>query len=222
MPAAQASHAWEKNVAYGLLFSAFDISDADEAEFNDWYDHDHIPEREAMPGFLNARRWLGAEDPKLALATYDLQSLEALTSPDYLAIANENMSARSRRIIASCRRLARYEGEQVIPGEEKSPDSAGGLLLLAMNIAADREAAYGDWFRSEWMPTTSSVPGLLSARRFRARSGSPEFAETYHFATPDGPASPAWQAAVGQARTQEMHKSATVVVMEHAWRRYAG
>ena len=42
----------------GTLIAAMDFSKFDAGEFNDWYDTEHLPERERMPGFLTARRWM--------------------------------------------------------------------------------------------------------------------------------------------------------------------
>ena len=53
-------------MAKGLLFASFDFSPAQEDEFNDWYDLEHVPERLRVPGFLNAQRWIGEENPKFA------------------------------------------------------------------------------------------------------------------------------------------------------------
>ncbi len=38
-------------MANGLLAVAFDYTNVARDEFNDWYDTEHIPEREAVPGF---------------------------------------------------------------------------------------------------------------------------------------------------------------------------
>ena len=51
-------------MAKGILIAAMNFSDVAEDEFHDWYDTEHIPERLAVPGFLNAERWLGINDPK--------------------------------------------------------------------------------------------------------------------------------------------------------------
>ena len=48
----------------GLLFASFDFSTAHTDEFHDWYDLEHIPERLRVPGFINAERWIGDENPK--------------------------------------------------------------------------------------------------------------------------------------------------------------
>ena len=35
----------------GLIFAQLDLPPELEDEFNDWYDHEHIPERLGLPGF---------------------------------------------------------------------------------------------------------------------------------------------------------------------------
>ena len=54
----------------GLLGGGFDFSQVAEDEFNDWYDTEHIPERLRIKGFINAVRWIGAENPKGELGFY--------------------------------------------------------------------------------------------------------------------------------------------------------
>jgi hypothetical protein len=39
-------------MAKGVLIAAMDFSNVAEDEFNDWYDTEHIPERQRVPGFL--------------------------------------------------------------------------------------------------------------------------------------------------------------------------
>ena len=67
-------------MANGLLFASFDFSAAHEDEFHDWYDLEHIPERLRVPGFINAERWIGDENPKIAVATYDLANRGCCTA----------------------------------------------------------------------------------------------------------------------------------------------
>jgi hypothetical protein len=42
----------------GMLLTSMDIDAADEAEFNRWYDREHLAERVAIEGFLEARRYI--------------------------------------------------------------------------------------------------------------------------------------------------------------------
>jgi hypothetical protein len=76
----------------GLLFAAFDFSSAHADEFHDRCDLEHIPERLRVPGFINAERWIDEENPRIAVATFDLDSLDVLQSAPYQAIGYGNSS----------------------------------------------------------------------------------------------------------------------------------
>ena len=41
-----------------MLLTSMDIDPSDDAEFNRWYDREHLEERVAIPGFLEARRYI--------------------------------------------------------------------------------------------------------------------------------------------------------------------
>src|ERR1700722_18447767 len=99
-------------MAKGILIAAFDFTKAHEDEFHDWYDLEHVPERERVPGFRICRRWIGAANPKQAIATYELDGIDVLKSAPYRAIGGENLSVWSKRVTALCDRLLRFEGEQ--------------------------------------------------------------------------------------------------------------
>src|SRR5437868_14179212 len=98
----------------GFLGGGFDFSGAAEHEFNDWYDTEHIPERLRIKGFINAVRWIGADNPRISLAIYDLESLDVLKQPVYRNVSPENFSPWSKRIlVGKCRRLCRFTCEQI-------------------------------------------------------------------------------------------------------------
>ena len=43
-------------MAKGLLLASMNFKNAAEDEFHDWYDTEHLPERQAVVGFLTAQR----------------------------------------------------------------------------------------------------------------------------------------------------------------------
>jgi hypothetical protein len=179
----------------GLLVAGFNFAAVDASEFNQWYDTEHIPERRRVPGFINAERWLGVDDPKVSIATYDLQALEVLRSAPYRAIAYDNLSPWSKRMIGRCQRICRFEAEQIVPGNALAPNGADGLLLSAMNVESAAESEFNHWYESEHLPRLARVPGCLAARRFRVTSGSPRYLALYHLTHPGIVATPAWAAA---------------------------
>src|SRR5258707_556415 len=186
-------------MAQGILIASFDYSTAAEDEFNDWYDLEHIPGRERVPGFLSCQRWLG--DPKVALATYDLKTIDVLKSAPYKAIAYENLSVWSKRVTAKAKRIMRFEGEQTMPGDQIGPNDAAAVLINAMNVDPAHEADFNAWYDQEHIPLLSAVPGCLSARRFRAtdlgpNGGSHKYVAVYHLASADVTEKPEWKASL--------------------------
>ncbi len=58
---------------------------ATNADFNRWYDREHLEERVAIDGFLEARRYVAhAANPKY-LSLYSTETLDVLDSPAYRA-----------------------------------------------------------------------------------------------------------------------------------------
>ena len=45
------------HVGNTVLVVTMDMDEADESEFNEWYNEQHLPERMAIPGYVSARRF---------------------------------------------------------------------------------------------------------------------------------------------------------------------
>jgi hypothetical protein len=83
----------------GMLLTSMDVDPSDEAEFNQWYDREHLEERVAILGFLEARRYIAhAASPKY-LSLYSTGTFEVLNSPAYRA-ALASQTAWSKANIA--------------------------------------------------------------------------------------------------------------------------
>ena len=64
----------------GMLLTSMDIDAADEAEFNRWYDREHLEERVAIDGFLEARRYVAHDGNPKYLSLYSTETFEVLDS----------------------------------------------------------------------------------------------------------------------------------------------
>jgi hypothetical protein len=191
-------------MAKGILLVGFDYTNAHEDEFHDWYDLEHVPERQRVPGFGDCARWISVANPKHAVATYELDSLDVLQSAPYRAIAYENLSVWSKRVTAMCTRLIRFDGEQTLPGDQAAPSGAGGLLINAMNVDPEKEAEFNEWYDHEHIPALTAVPGTLAARRFRDSKGTHRHLALYHLKSPDVPTSEAWKIAANSPWTDRL------------------
>jgi hypothetical protein len=194
----------------GLLGGGFDFSATNEDEFNEWYDAEHVPERLRIPGFINAVRWIGVDNPKLSLAIYDLENLDVLQKPEYKAVSPEHFSPWAKRLLVrQCKRLCRFNAEQMGDGRA-APDSAAALMVFATNVAPGAEGDFNDWYDTEHIPRLSKLPGLLMARRFKAAgpsiagSADRKYIATYHLTSPDVCESAEWKEAADTAWTRKM------------------
>src|SRR5207247_2448283 len=69
----------------GMLLTSMDIDPSDEAEFNRWYDREHLEERVAIEGFLEARRYVAHQGSPKYLCLYSTATFDVLDSPAYRA-----------------------------------------------------------------------------------------------------------------------------------------
>ena len=176
----------------GLLIASFDIGACPRDEFNDWYDTEHVPDREKVPGFLTLERWVAADNPDVVLAIYDLQSIDVLQSEPYVEIGYLRPSPWTRRLMPMTKRVLRFVGEQVAPGNVIAPRNAGGLLFMGFNVEPGAEGDYARWMDEEHLPNLAKVPGVLSARRFVATESTHKYIAVYHLTHPDVCGSPEW------------------------------
>jgi hypothetical protein len=90
----------------GMLLTSMDVDAADEVEFNRWYDREHLEERVAIDGFLEARRYVADEGKPKYLSLYSTKTFEVLDSPAYrTALANQ--TAWSKANIARFKNMIR-------------------------------------------------------------------------------------------------------------------
>ena len=82
----------------GLLLVMTDINAANEADFNRWYEEEHLDERMRIAGFINARRFTALEGGPKYLALYDLESPDVLQSAPYRHIVGPEKSAWTKRM----------------------------------------------------------------------------------------------------------------------------
>jgi hypothetical protein len=197
-------------MANGILLPVIDFTGMAEDEFNDWYDLEHIPERLLVPGVVGCERWIGTENQKVSVVTYELENVDVLKSEAYNAVGNhggggDNLSAWSRRVTARIKMLMRFEGEQIAAGGGVVPKDPPALLLNAMSVAPEHEREFNDWYDNEHIPALAAVPGTLCARRYRGTGAAAQRSlALYHLASAEIPKSTAWITAANTPWTERM------------------
>jgi hypothetical protein len=101
----------------GMLLTSMDIDPKHEAEFDRWYDREHLIERVAIDGFLEARRYIAHEGSPKYLCLYSTATFDVLDSPAYRAAlmnptdwSNTNL-ARFENMIRAIARITISRGQ---------------------------------------------------------------------------------------------------------------
>jgi len=137
----------------GMLLTSMDIDPSDEAEFNRWYDREHLEERVAIEGFLEARRYVAHQGSPKYLCLYSTATFDVLDSPAYRAkLANptdwsKKTMARFKNMIRAVARvtISRGQGRGAALGIVRLRHSAGGeeRLRAALREKLDPEQLDG-------------------------------------------------------------------------------
>ena len=187
-------------MAAGLFYVYTEPGSVDEAEFHDWYDHEHGPARLTVPGFGRAYRYRALDEEKPPwLALYELDRPDVIDSPEYKALS-ANASDRDKSVAAGLATLDRRVYEQI--SEDGSPVGrpAPVILAVAMSVPEASEDDLAAWYTEEHIPMLLKVPGWRRIRRFRltrALDGpGPEFLSVHELAGPEVLEDPGFLAAV--------------------------
>jgi len=126
----------------GMLLTSMDIDPADELDFNRWYDREHLEERVAIEGFLEARRYIALDARPKYLFLYSTTTVEVLDSAAYrerLAHPTEwskKTMARFRNMIRAVARItvSRGVGRGAVLGIVRLRPQAGSADSLRAEL----------------------------------------------------------------------------------------
>ncbi|AUL14228.1 DUF4286 family protein [Bordetella bronchiseptica] len=134
-----------------------------EAEFNDWYDTEHLPERAGLPGFETALRYVCVAGWPRYLALYDLSNIEVLDDKPYQDVSGERFSPWSKRVLNRVRGQSRMAAQQVYPRQAITQRAPRLLLLRFVGLTLQHEADLVSTLRSAF----SNRAGVQQLRVYR-------------------------------------------------------
>src|SRR5205823_4647619 len=124
------------------------VDAAHEAELNRWYDEEHFPERMAVPGLINGRRFTALEGTPKYLATYDLESPEVLHSEPYRKIATR--TPWTERLAQHFKPSVRNVYREIRPPATNGKHLRGERpILVVIDVAPAHEAELNRWYDEE-------------------------------------------------------------------------
>ena len=141
-----------------------DVAQEGRAEFYEWHDKEHIPERLALPGFLRGRRLRRQGHSPEWLTIYEADDLSALVSPRYLARLNEPTPAT----VATLKHF-RNTSRAVCRLVHSIGSSTGGhMLAVRFDVAAADAEAMRTYVQEEAFPRLAARTGVVAAHLLAA------------------------------------------------------
>jgi hypothetical protein len=197
----------------GLLMVWCDVPADKEAEFNRWYNEEHIAERLSVPGFLSAARYEAVKGGPKHLAVYELENAAVMESDAYKKVSN-NPTPWTKKIgpQAVATTFIRNIYTLIHPKSPNPTDASRGmapaLQIGRMGVPAEVDREWNEWYSTIYVPNYEKVPGVIRGRRYRALVGEPAYMTFYEFEHPKVSESDAWKAqqnAVPISETMRRH-----------------
>jgi hypothetical protein len=183
----------------GILAIWTDIAPEIEAEFNEWYWREHLPERLSVPGFRSGRRYRALAGTPRYFAWYELDTAETLTSRAYLERL-ENPTEWTRRVMPGFRNTTRATFRLL----RRIGGACGGVMLTLRLDAAEGGSL------AALLPALCAAPGILRAQLWEsAQLPSPNTRETALRGAADKSA--AWAIAVEAATVEQLAAAAPLL-----------
>jgi hypothetical protein len=132
-----------------MLLTSMDIDPEHEEDFNRWYDREHLAERVAIDGFIEARRYLAHQASPKYLFLYSTAALEVLDSPAYRARLasptdwSKKAMARFKNMIRAVAQItvSRGAGRGAVLGIVRLRPQAGSEATLRVEVALKLDPA---------------------------------------------------------------------------------
>jgi hypothetical protein len=183
----------------GILMVWCDVPADKDAEFNRWYNEEHIAERLAIPGFLSAARYEALKGGPKHLAVYELDNANVIQSEAYKKVA-ANPTEWTKKIgpqasaTTFIRNVYTMIHPQAVTPAIASAGMAPALQIGRMDVPKDVDKEWNEWYSRIYVPNYEKVPGVIRGRRYRAVEGRPQYMTYYEFENPKVSETEAWTA----------------------------
>ena len=168
----------------GLMIVWADIPAEMEDDFNRWYNEEHLAELLSVPGVLSAARYEATSSGPKHMAVYELESA-AVVETD--AFKNRPRTEWGQRVSPSIigTNFMNNVYEMIHPSGLTdgiaNGDMAPALQIGRMDVPAENDSEWNDWYSTVYVPNYEKVPGCIRGRRWKAVRGAPSYATVYEF-----------------------------------------
>jgi hypothetical protein len=136
-----------------------DVDASGEADYVDWHNREHMPERCAVPGFLRGRRYVAVAAAPRYFMMYETETLETLASPAYVERLN-NPTPWTRKCLALFRNSNRTACRTTL---SIGRGIGGAVATIRLGPSGGREQALRRWLVDEALPKLLERPGISAA-----------------------------------------------------------
>jgi hypothetical protein len=164
-----------------------------EADFERWYDGQHVPDVRRVPGVLTAQRFRLSDVqhkqppfPQKYFAFYDVETddLEEFSNEILRRVGTSDMPMTDSLAPGFTRFLLDEVTDRVVVDPERVDAVPNNKhLMCVMTVPAPgKEDEFERWYNEQHFPDLLHLPGLVSAQRYRLSSyqhKAPPFPQTY-------------------------------------------
>jgi hypothetical protein len=168
----------------GLMIVGADIPADMEDDFNRWYNEEHLAELLSVPGVLNAARYEATSSGPKHLAVYELESPDVVMTDAFKNRPRTEWGKRVSPSIIGTNFMNNVYGMIHPAGLTDGiagSDMASALQIGRMDVPADNDAEWNEWYSTVYVPNYEKVSGCIRGRRWKAVRGAPEYATVYEF-----------------------------------------
>lgn len=143
----------------GMLIVLTEVKSRDEADFNEWYNREHIDERVNLPGFHRARRYVAVKGSPKYFAAYECDTVGDLATPGYLQLL-ANQTPWTQAVMARFTRFHRL----TLRLQVDLTHGVGGAITAVRFVPDPRKRkALVAWLRDTALPKAIARNGMLGA-----------------------------------------------------------
>lgn len=168
----------------GLMLVGADIPADKEADFNQWYQEEHLQELMGVPGILNAARYEATKSGPKHLAVYELESVDVVNTD---AFKNRPRTEWGQKVSPSLIGTNFFNlvldmiHPDALTDDIAGSDMANALQIGRMDVPAANDDDWNEWYSGVYVPNYEKCSGVIRGRRWRAVRGEPQYATVYEF-----------------------------------------
>jgi hypothetical protein len=136
-----------------------DVAPEGREQFYEWHNHEHMPERVRIPGFLRGRRYRAVDAKPEYFTLYEAETASVLTGAHYLERLN-NPTPATRHVIPS---YFRNMVRGVCNVRLSSGVGMGGAMLTLRFAVETRRGAELEAHFATSLPTIANLPMIVGA-----------------------------------------------------------